>query len=296
MQIGIIGSGRMAKAMGGYLQDCGYTVCGLWSRNQEEAGLAARYLGVPSCGALEDLILGSDLLLLAVSDDGISAVAEAAAECGCSLRGKWVGHLSGSRSLDVLAAVEERGGHIFSLHPLQTVPEPESGRRNLAGAAFMLEADESLRATLEKWLTPCGNQVAWISPGKKALYHLGACLASNYVMVLYGLAERALASSGIPEDMTLRALLPLMEATLHNYEAIGPVRGLTGPVSRGDVGTVRKHLESLPGSVLEHNEPLIRELGLEALAMAITKGSIGEKDAKNMESILQGGKEKCEKE
>ncbi len=294
MKIGIIGSGRMAKAMGGYLQDRGYTVAGVWGRDPEAASLAARYMDVQPYIRLEDLVFVSDILLLAVSDDSINAVAEAVA--GCSrLEGKWVGHLSGSRSLDVLEAVEKKRGRIFSLHPLQTVPEPDTGRKNLAEATFVLEANEALRSPLEEWLAPCGNRLAWILPGKKALYHLGACLASNYVMVLYQLAEKALLSSGIPESMASQALAPLMEATLRNYEAIGPIRGLTGPVSRGDTGTVLGHLKSLTESGLEHSEPLIRALGLEALSMARANGSIGVADAEAMEGILKGGTAQCEK-
>lgn len=290
MQIGIIGAGRMAKAMGGYLQDCGYTVCGLWSRSSEHAGNAAGYLGIPHLGTVQGLVMKADILLLAVSDDGISEVAEVVARSGVSLRDKWIGHLSGSRSLEELIAIERQGGRVFSLHPLQTVPEPNVGRKSLVHAAFMLEAEESLRTELEKWLTPCGNAIAWIALGKKAMYHLGACLASNYVMVLYRLAEEALISSGIPENLAPRALMPLMEATLKSYEVLGPLQGLTGPVSRGDTGTVLKHLESLQGSVLEGNEILIRALGLEALAMAIEKGTIEAHGASDMEHILRGGK------
>ncbi len=294
MQIGLIGSGKMAQAMGGYLLKRGYPISGLWGRNMESALAAGRYLHLEPTACLCDLVAKADILLLAVSDDAIEEVAKAVSSCG-SFHGKWIGHFSGSRSLDVLDSVAQKGASVFSLHPLQTVPEPDQGIKSLAESAFMLEAEEALRNGLKEWLAPCKNRLGWIKPGKKALYHLGACLASNYVMVLYHLAEEALRSSGIPEDISREALLPLMKGTLDNYRSLGALKGLTGPVSRGDWGTVQKHLESLPDSALEAREALIRDLGIEALAMTRISGRISEESAAEMERIIRGGSTPCEK-
>lgn len=289
MKIGLIGSGKMAQAMGGYLKDHGYPVCGVWSRHHEKAEAAARFLGTTAHHHPAELAGEANILLVAVSDDAVRAVSEMLADSVEDLNGKWIGHLSGSQSLDVLAAVTARGAKGFSLHPLQTVPDPSKGRRDLAHATFMLEAEPEDHKSLESWLAPCGNPVGWIAPGRKALYHLGACLASNYVMTLYHLAEEALITSGISAGTASEALLPLMESTLQNYRSTGASTALTGPVSRGDDGTVRKHLESLAAPGWQHREALIRALGLEALALAQKSGRLDAESVRRMKETLNGG-------
>ncbi len=289
MKIGLIGYGRMAQAMGAYFKDHGYPVCGLWGRDPGKSQDACTYLGVRQYGDLAELVMAADALMLAVADDSIATVGAALADTGNVLTGKWVFHLSGSLSLEVLEPMIRQGAKGFTLHPLQTVPDRESGRRDLKRATLMMEADESFREPLEEWLSACGNTLAWIIPGKKALYHLGACLASNYVMTLYHLAEEALIESGISKEIASTALLPLMETTLNNYQQSGALHSLTGPVSRGDAGTVRKHLESLRTAGWEQRAPLIKGLGLEALAIARESGTVTDEKAQIMEQILKGG-------
>lgn len=291
MKIGMIGSGRMAQAMGGYLVDHGYPVSGLWGRNQEAAHTAAGFLRTAHFEKLDDIVAQADILMLAVSDDALTAAAEALSNCGVPLKGKWIGHFSGSSSLDILEPLRQAESRVFSLHPLQTVPTPEQGRVNLGQATFVLEAEKAFQSDLTAWLMPCGNPVLWLSPGKKALYHLGACLASNYVMTLYRLAEEALVDSGIPEAAASVALLPLMESTLKSYRTLGASKGLTGPVSRGDSETVKKHLESLQTAEWAPRDPLVRALGLEALQIAQHSNRLSMEKARQMQETLKGGNE-----
>ncbi len=289
MKIGLIGSGRMAQAMGGYLKDRGYPICGIWGRDPIKTQKAADSMEIKQFQQLEALVFQADILLLAVTDDSILPVAQAIADSGLSLKGKWAGHFSGSLSLTVMDPLATAGVEVFSLHPLQTVPASEEGRRALESAVFVLEAPDDFRKALEDWLAPCGNPATGVLPGYKVIYHLGACLASNYVMTLYRLAEEALICSGIPEELASKALVPLMESTLNNYKSLGPFKGLTGPVSRGDAGTVKHHLDSLQKIGWEQREPLIRALGREALDIARKNRSLSEEKAEVMTGILKGG-------
>lgn len=286
MEIGIVGSGRMARAMGGYLADRGYPVRGLWSRDPHRAQLAADAVGVPRADSLAALAARSQLLVLAVSDDAIRPLAEELAR-QASLSGKWVGHLSGSRSVGALQAAADAGAQVFSLHPLLTVAEGETGRRELARAHFVLEAAPDTQEALGRWLTAAGNRLSWVEPSRKGLYHLGACLASNYVMVLYQLAEEALTEAGLSREDAAEALLPLMGATLGNYRELGPLQGLTGPVVRGDAETVRSHLDSLEGARWQGRRPLVQALGREALLMARQAGALSAEQAEALEQILR---------
>lgn len=289
MDIGIVGTGRVAQAMGGYLLDHGYPVRGVWGRDHHKAQISADVLGVGPYTSLRRLCSGVEIILLAVSDDSILPVAQELAMGDVDLSGKWVGHFSGSLSLDVLSAVRKRGAEVFCIHPLQTLPDPVSGRRDLVKATFMLEAEAGFQMQLQQWLQPTGNPLGWISPGKKGIYHLGACLASNYVMTLYHLAEEALTASGIEKAAASEALIPLMESTLRNYQAMGAQSALTGPVSRGDTVTVVKHLEGLMAQGWVHREMLIRELGLEALRIVDASGRLDQEKVKEMEKLLRGG-------
>lgn len=289
MKIGLIGSGKMAQAMGGYLMDRGYPVCGIWGRDYEKSSKAAEYLHIQAYENFDDLVADSGILLLAVSDDALVSVSTVLADCGVPLTGKWVGHFSGSLSLDILEPVALRKAAVFSLHPLQTVPAADRGRKDLSRATFVLEAAEILKEPLQNWLRPSGNPLSWLIPEKKALYHLGACLASNYVMTLYGLAEEALIDSGMDRETASKALIPLMESTLNNYRTLGASEGLTGPVSRGDVGTVRMHLDSLNTPEWASRTPLVKALGREALKMARESTSISDEKGHLMDQILIGG-------
>lgn len=271
--------------------DHGYPVSGLWGRRQEVARDAAEFLKTAHFEKLADIVAQADILMLAVSDDALATVAEMLSNCSAPVKGKWIGHFSGSCSLDILEPLAQRGASVFSLHPLQTVPTPEQGRADLAQATFVLEAENAFQSDLTVWLMPCGNPILWLSPGKKALYHLGACLASNYVMTLYRLAEEALMDSGIPEAAVSAALLPLMESTLKSYRVLGASKGLTGPVSRGDSETVKKHLDSLQTAEWAPRDQLIRALGLEALQIAQRSNRLSIEKGQQMKETLKGGNE-----
>lgn len=106
-------------------------------------------------------------------------------------------------------------------------------------------------------------------------------------MVLYRLAQTALEESGLEAEVARDSLLPLMGATLKSYGTMGPL-GLTGPVSRGDAGTVKGHLESIGGTALSPHEELIRSLALEALAMTRERGTLTAEAAGHMEQLLKG--------
>lgn len=286
MEIGVIGTGRMATAMGGYLIDRGYPVTQLWGRRPEAAQAAAEAMNLQAAPSVEALVKACGLVLLAVSDDAVGPVAEQLVQAG-DLTGKWVGHLSGSRSVRALQPCIEAGASVFGLHPLLTVAEGGAGRTALAGAHFVAEADPELKGQLSQWLERLGNRISWVTPEKKGLYHLGACLASNYVMTLYHLSGQALQSAGLSAEDAAQALIPLMEATLENYKTLGPVKGLTGPVSRGDTETVRLHLESLTTAPWENRSGLVRALGLEALEIAKTAGTVSAPAAQALTRLLK---------
>ena len=182
-----------------------------------EAGLAVT--------AGREALADADLVLLAVPDAAIGEVARAVPV------GPWVAHVSGATSVTALAPHERR----FSLHPLQTLTR-DRGPEQLDGAwaAVTFETDEAGRVA--HWLAEqVGLRAFDLADADKPLYHAGAAIASNFLVTLYRVAARLLAETNAPPE----ALVPLMRRVIENGFQ------LTGPIARGDWGTVDAHLVAI---------------------------------------------------
>ncbi len=207
-------------------------------------------------------------VLIAVPDDGLEAVAGILAQ---SMQGGEALHTCGARGPDALAPLEARGVSSAAMHPLQTVTTPEQGLTALPGAAFAITGSGPAGAWALHIVTLLGGEALQIPPHQRPLYHAAAVMASNYLLATIDAAVILMGSAGIEQEQALRALAPLIRASLENALTVGPVQGLTGPVERGDSGTVAAHLRALSetfGSVPESVKGLYRAAGLHAVDMA----------------------------
>jgi predicted short-subunit dehydrogenase-like oxidoreductase (DUF2520 family) len=268
----------------------------LWSRSQERIqslefeGLAGLQL---LTGALNSLdLMAFPTLLLTVPDDALETLVD-------QLRGlrlhpdAVVLHCSGARDASPLAGLAEVAA-IGSCHPLQSfahVIDPDRFR----GSYFGLEGDSRAIARGRALAQGLGGIPLVLRPGGKLLYHTAAVVASNLFVALSGLAGSlmgaALEGESSPAEQ-LAPLLPLIQGTLANLERTDPVRALTGPVSRGDAGTVKRQLELLSHPTLEPSLPtnlpeIYRLLSLEALSLAERQGLLPDK-ALTLRRILSG--------
>jgi predicted short-subunit dehydrogenase-like oxidoreductase (DUF2520 family) len=211
----------------------------------------------------------AEVVLLAVRDEAlVPCVADLGSAPGLK-PAQAVLHLSGALTSEVLAPLRLLGPSVGSMHPLMTVSaEPRLAARHFKGATFALEGDFGAVAAADGLVRRLGGTPVMIAPEAKATYHAGAVFASNYVAALLDAAMSLLVRAGIERESALAALLPLARATLDNLERVGPAAALTGPIVRGDAGTLRKHLLSLgPGL-----EPLYRALGEATLRLAREAG------------------------
>jgi predicted short-subunit dehydrogenase-like oxidoreductase (DUF2520 family) len=186
----------------------------------EQAGLAVTSGRAPAPAGS-----AADLVILAVPDGSIAAVAQAVPI------GPWVAHVSGATSVTALEPHERR----FCLHPLQTLTT-DRGPEQLDGAwaAVSAEADEGQR--LGEWLaTSLGLRPFPLADADRPLYHAAAVIASNYLVTLHDVAARLFAQVGAPAE----GLQPLMRRTIENGFQ------LTGPIERGDQQTIDAHLAVL---------------------------------------------------
>jgi predicted short-subunit dehydrogenase-like oxidoreductase (DUF2520 family) len=232
----VVGGGRLGGALALSLSARGWPVSVL-SRT-EEGRRRVQQLGLKS--ATPRHLTQARVALLCVPD---KAVPEVARELARTLgRGAALVHCAGALSLKALGA--PRGRPLGSFHPLCAVSDP---RDPLAGHAVALSThSRALKAVLRRMAEDLRLQVLEVPEGRRAAYHAGAVLGAGCAAALMSVAVEALGHAGIAEDQALTALLALMRSTLRGVEARGVVRGLTGPIVRGDADVVAAHLAALP--------------------------------------------------
>jgi predicted short-subunit dehydrogenase-like oxidoreductase (DUF2520 family) len=272
--IAVVGGGRMGRALTSALSTAGEAVR-LWSRGGAGAETLARTIG------------GVRTVILAVPDDAIRGLAETIAAEHVVGAGQVVLHLSGLLGREDLTALARRGAAVGSLHPLQTVSDPSTAAARWRGAYAAVEGDEPAVREATRLAELLGMIPLRLPPGSKPAYHAGAVFASNFVVVLAAIAGRLARNAGVPTDLADRIYLPLLEGAVHNLRAGPPVDVLTGPVRRGDVETVRAHLEALPSS----ERRLYVALAMEALRLAREAG-LAPRHADELEALL-GGADAC---
>ncbi|HLY67254.1 MAG TPA: DUF2520 domain-containing protein [Chloroflexota bacterium] len=238
-RVAFVGAGRLAGALAPALADAGYPMVAVASRRIASAEtLASRLPGARAAASASEAAAAAELVFLSVPDDAVAQVA-----AGITWRsGMSAVHCSGVAGLELLAPAAQQGAAVGSFHPLQTF----AGHKvSLAGVTVAIEAASELSDALERMARRLACQPLRLPEGAKPLYHASAALASNYLITLLGQAARLWQCFGYSDGEALAALLPLAKTTLSNVEQLGLARALTGPVARGDAGTLRKHLQAL---------------------------------------------------
>lgn len=265
LPIGIAGAGRLGIVLAGALAAAGYTRLRLASRAEDAADRAAGALGISSA-TVPALVEDCALVFLAVPDRVVASLAMQQSWQA----GQAVVHLSGALGLDVLAGAADRGAVPGGLHPIQTFPAIEHRSREDAAARFRgvtcgIEAAAPLGPLLEGIAADLGARTVRLEGVNRALYHAAAVLVSNDVVALMAAAARAWEAAGLPADASREALAPLLLATAANVARLPLAEALTGPVARGDVETVRRHLAALGSD--EGLAATYRVLGREVLRL-----------------------------
>jgi predicted short-subunit dehydrogenase-like oxidoreductase (DUF2520 family) len=243
----VIGAGPVATALAGALRLGGVPVLGLWGRRPAQARAAGATAGVAAfSSAPPDILLETRVVLLAVRDPAIADVAAMLAGTGLIGKRHVLLHCGGSApARERLGGVAAQVAGVGTLHPLSAISDGKLAMRALRGTVFGVEGDEAGRVAAGKLVTAMGGVVLPLDGAQMAAYHAAAALASNYVVAAIDAAAAVLAMAGVPSEQAARALVPLAEGALRNITTQGTTSGLTGAVRRGDVETVRRHLQTL---------------------------------------------------
>jgi predicted short-subunit dehydrogenase-like oxidoreductase (DUF2520 family) len=264
--VGLIGPGRAGIGLALALAQAGYTVR-LHGRQKKK--VPAPLTLTVGDGETPPAWIGEvGIVILAVGDDGIRPLAEALAGARAITANHIVLHLSGVQGQEALGALVSSRAALGSIHPLQTIVEPERAPARLKGSWAAVEGMPRAVEAGEQLATDIGMRPFRIATKAKAIYHAGAVFASNYLVVVEALAQRLLRHAGLTDADAWAALRPLVEGTFENLGRIEPKDALTGPIARGDTATIVRHIESLTFD----DGKLYRELGRAALELAQKSG------------------------
>lgn len=245
----VVGAGPVATALAGALRLGGVPVLGLWARRAAQARAAGSTAGVAAfSSAPPDIMLESEVIILAVNDASITEVAQTLVGTGLINKRHVLLHCAGAASAqDVLGEVAGSVKGIGTMHPLSAIADGKTAMRALRGTVFGIEGDAIGRAAAQRLVTALQGVVLPLEGSQMAAYHAAAAIASNYVVAAIDAAAQILATAGVAADKAALALVPLAEGALRNVTAHGTTAGLTGPIRRGDAKTIQRHLEALRG-------------------------------------------------
>ena len=281
LKIGFIGAGTVGTALSVLLSGKGYPVVAVSSRSSTSARKLAET--VSGC-RLEDnqgVADTAEFIFITTPDDVIASVASQIQWYS----GQSVVHCSGADSTDILEPAKKLGAKIGAFHPLQTLASTKQAIENIPGSTFAIEAEEPLLSTLKDMATALDGHWIELKASDKVVYHAAAVFACNYLVTLVKLATDLWQTFSVPPDQATQALLPLIRGTLHNIDTIGIPQCLTGPIARGDTGTIKKHLDALQ-KVAPTLLSTYKELGRQTIPIALAKGRINEHQARELQAIL----------
>lgn len=285
-RVGIIGTGIVGSAVALLLRQNGYTISRVCSRTGSSAATLAARLNCTCVDEPEKVLAEADIVFLTTPDRELAGLANRLAGSAQLAGNQVFFHMSGALPAEVLAPLKEKGAAVGSVHPLQSFADIENAVANIPGSFFAIQGDHRATEIAFEMVCDLEGRPFMMKTEDKPLYHLGACIASNYLVGLLHFAVKIYGQIGMSAEEAVRALMPLINGTLANIEKLGPVKSLTGPVSRGDTGTIEKHLEAME-SLDPRLTNLYKTLGRYTTAVALEKESIDNISAEKLLSLFR---------
>jgi predicted short-subunit dehydrogenase-like oxidoreductase (DUF2520 family) len=278
LQVGVVGAGRVGSVLGAALLRAGHDVVAVSGVSEASRARAEAFLpGVPLLDP-DAVVAASSLVLLAVPDDALPGLVQGLADLGAFRPGQLVAHPSGRHGLAVLAPAE--GVLPLALHPVLPFTGTSVDLDRLTGASFGVTSPEVLRPIAEALVVEMGGEPVWVLEELRPLWHAALAHGANHLVTLVASAADLLREAGAENPGAV--LAPLLGAALDGALRTGDA-ALTGPVSRGDAGTVAAHLAALPEALRPSYLALARLTADRALA----SGRLAAQNAEGLLGVLQ---------
>ncbi len=281
-RIGFVGAGPVGTAFGVRLAQQDYEVTAVYDLNRVAVERFAMAVpGCEVCKTSQEVADKAELAFITTPDDVIPKVA---AKVNWHA-GQAVVHCSGACSTDILEPARRRGAMVGSIHPCQTFASIEQAVDNLPGSTFAVQAEEPLLSVLKELTAALQGSWVYLTADDKALYHAAAAIACNYVYTVVKLAVDLWQNFGKSTAEATEAYLPLLRGTVNNIGRVGFPGCLTGPIARGDLDTIRRHLKALATRAPSHLQ-LYKALGMATVPIALEKGTIDRSTADSLRDLL----------
>lgn len=282
-KIGFIGAGTVGGSLAAVLGAKGYPVVAVASRTLSSAErLSERVAGCiayPDVPAVAD---AADIVFITTPDDAIESVASASTW----RNGQVAVHCSGSLSVDVLDQAVKQGAMAGSMHPIMAFSSVENGIKSIAGTTFGVEGEPAVTSYLQELVSTIGGYSVIVNAEDKPLYHASAALMGGMLSMLGATAAQMWEEFGFQRSDGVRAFAPMMRQVANNLETQDVPGAIQGPYARGDIGTVRKHLETLQTRYPDIL-PLYCEIALTGMPFAIEKGSMEPGSEEQIQDLLE---------
>jgi predicted short-subunit dehydrogenase-like oxidoreductase (DUF2520 family) len=242
LKVGVVGPGRAGTALARALARAGHQVVAAAAVSRASKQRVRDHFPGASLTEPSGVLEVSDLVLLTVPDDVLPGLVTGLATTGAPFAGRLIAHASGAHGIRVLDPATRAGALPMALHPVMTFTGRDDDVDRIKGVSFGVTAPEQIRPAAEALVIEMGGEPVFIAEQHRALYHAALAFAANHLVTLVAEAEDMLRKAGA--DSPERMLGPLLGAALDNALRFGDV-GLTGPVARGDDGTVAAHVAAI---------------------------------------------------
>ncbi len=277
--VGVIGVGRAGAPLAAALARAGHPIVGVHAVSERSLARAQQYLPGAPIRSAAGVLADSDLVLLTVPDDVLPTLIAGLAETEAITPGQFLVHASGRFGTAVLDPATRLGALPMALHPVMTFTGSRVDIDRLAGCPFAVTAPKVLRPVAEALVVEMGGDPMWIAEEARPLYHAALASGANHLVTLVAQTLDLLAHAGVADPAGL--VRPLLSAALDNVLQMGD-EALTGPVARGDAGTVAAHLE-----VLSHAAPEARAAYIAMARLTADRAlAAGRLDPERAESLL----------
>lgn len=284
--VAIVGCGKVGTTLAIWLSDVGYGICGVASKSLSSAKQAAELAESGNYSQTNwDITPQADIVFISTPDGIISDVCTEISDNRGFKENAVVLHCSGAHPSTILSAARDCGAVIGSMHPLQSFASINKEKNPFQGIVAAVEGEDDAVDAARQIAAELGATCYTIRTEAKMLYHASAVVASNYLVTLVGLAFKLIGVAGISDTDAFAVLKPLINGTLGNIEKVGIVAALTGPISRGDVDTVRQHLEAMTAQSPELVS-LYRALGTDTIDIARSAETLTDEAAEKLRRLL----------